>query len=65
MQFQKGNNIDVINKIEFASHQTKQNNVRIQLMRNNDAQIQNNNGSNNMEIKNNPEINIYYINYKN
>ena len=53
-----GNTVDVIKKIEFAPHQSNQNNIRIQLRRGNIVQIQNNNEPNNIEIENNSEINI-------
>ena len=53
-----GTAVDVIKKIEFVPHQNKQNGIRIQLRRNNDAQIQDNSGLNNIEIENNSEINI-------
>ena len=53
-----GNNVDVIKKIEPNPYQSNQNGIRIQLMRNNDAHIQDNSRQNNIEIENNTEINI-------
>ena len=53
-----GNTVDVIKKIEFVPHQSNQNNMQIQLRRNNNGQIPNNNMPNNIEIENNSEINI-------
>ena len=53
-----GNTVDVIKKIGIAPHQNSQNNMQIQLRRNNNAQIPNNNRPSNIEIENNSEINI-------